>query len=112
MTKKNKPTSGQSGASLELELSDLNPKERRLLLVLNGEGSGKRVEIGIPELADACWKHKTKFQSNSWTRNSLRRLIRAKLIDKQKRGVFRISELARKMFAKADEEQKSSAVAA
>jgi hypothetical protein len=109
MAKKNKPTSGQSGAPLELELSDLNPKERRVLMVLNGEGTGKRIEMGIPELADTCWKHKSKFQANSWTRNSLRRLVRATLTDKLKRGMYRISDSARRMFVKADEEQKQAA---
>ena len=52
MTKKKKkgaqPTSGQSGPKVELEVSDLNPKERKLLLTLNGEGAGKRAGKVFP----------------------------------------------------------------
>ena len=99
--KKLTPTSGQSGPIMkDLKLSDLNPKERRVLVAMNGEGTGKRVEMGIPDLATSCWKNKSKFQSNSWVRNSLRRLVRAKMIDKLARGAYRISDGARKQLAK------------
>ncbi len=112
MVKKKKgiqPTSGQSGPKLELEISDLNPKERKLLLVLNGEGSGKRPDLSIVDLAEACWKHKSKAHANSWTRNSLRRLVRSGMIDKQERGLYRISEASRKAIAKSVSDQKAKA---
>ena len=106
-TKKRTPTSGQSGPVLELSLEDLNPKERRVLMAINGAGSGKRPEMGIVDLAEACWKSKSKFASNSWTRNSLRRLVRGGMIDKLARGSYRIAEGARKALAKSVEDQKS-----
>ena len=106
MAKKNKktaPSSGQSGPAMKKELADLNPKEVRVLNFANGEGSGKRAELSISDIAEGCWKSKSKAQSNSWVRNSLRRLVRSKLIEKLERGRYRISEAARKQIgAKLD----------
>lgn len=103
--KKTKATSGQSGPPMEKELSDLNQKEIRVLMFANGEGSGKRPEVTITEMAEGCWKSKSKAVSNSWTRNSLRRLVRTGMIEKLERGLYQISVSARKQINAKHAEQ-------
>lgn len=104
-SKKNAPTSGQSGPEIELSVSDLNPRELRVVMFLNqsgqfGAGTGKRQDFTIVEMAMGCWKSKSKAQANSWVRNSLRRLVTSGLIEKQERGLYRVAQKTRNALAK------------
>lgn len=113
-TKKAAPSSGQSGPELDLEISDLNPRELRVAMFLNqsgqfGDGSGKRQDFTIVEVAGGCWKNKPKAQANSWVRNCLRRLVRAGMVEKQDRGVYRIATKTRSALAKIAAEKSEKA---
>lgn len=113
-TKKAAPSSGQSGPELDLEVSDLNPRELRVVMFLNqsgqfGDGSGKRTDFTIAEIAAGCWKNKPKAQANSWARNCLRRLVRSSLIEKQDRGVYRVSQKTRNALAKVADKKAAKA---
>jgi hypothetical protein len=84
------PSTGQSGAPIkDLTAEDLNDKETVIMLALGTEGP--RVEKAIKDLANDCFPNKNKAQANSWARNGLRRLVRAKLLEKDERGVFKQS---------------------
>jgi hypothetical protein len=100
-TSKAKASSGQGGPSLDLPIEKVSAKERRVLESLDGSGTGTRVIWTIVELAADCWKSKSKKQANSWVRNSLRRLVRAGIVEKVERGQFRISDAGRKKLARA-----------
>jgi hypothetical protein len=95
------PTTGQSAAPIELSVAGLNAKESKVLGALNGSGAGLRAVLTITELATACFKSQSKKKSNSWTRNSLRRLVQAGLVEKVERGKYRVSAAGRKKLAKA-----------
>lgn len=108
--KKAAPSSGQSGPELELSVQDLNPRELRCVMFLDqsgpfGDASGKRQDFTIEEMAAGAFKSKSKAQGNSWVRNCLRRLVRAKLVDKQDRGVYRVATKTRNALAKLRNEQ-------
>ena len=101
-TKKQKdPVSGQSGPPIELSVEGLNAKEAKVFALLNGEGAGVRDILTITEIAVACFKSQGKKRSNSWTRNSLRRLVQSGLIEKVDRGQYRVSDAGRKKLARA-----------
>lgn len=92
------PTSGQSGPPIELSLDRLNSKERRVLDTLN---EPPVAPMTIEELAETCFKSQGKKRSNSWVRNSLRRLVQGGLVEKVSRGSYRISETGKKRLAVA-----------
>jgi hypothetical protein len=98
---KAEPTSGQSAPPKELSVEALNAKEAKIFAALNGEGSGVRSILTITELAETCFKSQGKKRSNSWARNSLRRLVQCGLIEKVERGKYRVSEAGRKKMARA-----------
>lgn len=100
--KATKASSGQSGPSLDLPVEKISAKEMRVVELLNGSGSGTRTIYTIEEMAGACWKSKSKKQSNSWVRNSLRRLIRSGVVEKVERGKYRISDAGRKKLARSE----------
>jgi len=84
------PSTGQSGSTIkDLTAEDLNDKETAIMLALGTEGH--RTEKAIKDLATECFPNKKKVQANSWTRNGLRRLVRAKFLEKDSRGVFKQS---------------------
>jgi len=100
---KKEPTTGQSGPALkDLTVEDLNEKERNILLNLGTEGH--RHEKSIAAMAAECYPNKAKAKGNSWIRNGLRRLMRAKLLEKDARGIFKQSlegrEVAKKLVEK------------
>ncbi len=99
--KATKASSGQSGPGLELALEKLNDREKRVVDALNGKGSGSREIFTIDDLAESCWKSKSRAQANSWVRNSLRRLIRGGVVEKVERGQYRIADSGRKKLARA-----------
>ena len=88
-----KPTSGQSGPALELEAADLNKNETKLLCSFGAYKGGE--EISIAELAKETFATKPKAQANSWTRNSLRRLVRGGLVEKTERGTYKLTKAGR-----------------
>ena len=98
---KRTPTSGQSGPPIELSVEGLNTKEAKIFSALNGSGSGVRTIMTITELATECFKSRGKKQANSWTRNSLRRLVQSGLVEKVERGKYRVSDAGRKKLARA-----------
>jgi len=100
-SEKTAPTSGQSGPPIELSVEGLNTKEAKIFSALNGSGSGVRTIMTITELAAECFKSRGKKQANSWTRNSLRRLVQSGLVEKVERGKYRVSDAGRKKLARA-----------
>ena len=102
-SRKDKPTTGQSGPEIEVKTEDLNAKESKVLDLLNGKGEGPRETISIPELTKVFKNTAdTKAQANSWVRNSLRRLVTSGLVEKLERGSYRIAERARKRLQRAE----------
>lgn len=97
-----KPTTGQSGPEVEVKFEKLNVKELKVLAALNGEGVGTREQLTIEQLAKECFPSKSKAQSNSWVRNSLRRLFCGGWLEKMTRGLYKISESGRKKMARAE----------
>jgi len=100
-SKRKAPESGQSGPPIELSVSGLNAKEMKVFDVLNGAGAGVRVILTITEIAETCFKSQGKKRSNSWTRNSLRRLVQGGLVEKVGRGTYRVADVGRKKLARA-----------
>lgn len=91
------PTSGQSGPPIDLKWEKMNDKEQALIKFLYGSGTGARPIATISTLASECFfgKADTVAQANSWTRNSLRRLVRGEWVEKFVRGSFRITTKGR-----------------
>lgn len=99
--KKGAPKSGQSATPIELSVEGLNSKEAKVVEALNGAGTGMRPVLTIVEIAEMCFKSQGKKKSNSWARNSLRRLVVSGIVEKVERGTYRISEAGRKKLARA-----------
>jgi hypothetical protein len=92
------PTTGQSGPRIELDPAvtrkevdkldmyqreTLSDKERRVFDALKG---GAKT---LTELAEVAFSSKSKKQGNSWVRNSLRRLVCARLVKRVDRGTYK-----------------------
>lgn len=92
-----KPTTGQSGPALDLRVSDLNEKEVMVLRFLDGKDSKFR-PYWLEEIAVGCWKKELLKTANSWTRNSLRRLVRADFVTRVERGAYQISPKGREQL--------------
>lgn len=99
--RKKEPTSGQSAPPIELSVDGLNSKEAKVFHLLNGEGAGVRTIMTIAEIAGTCFKSQSKKRSNSWARNSLRRLVQGGLVEKVERGKYRVTDAGRKKLARA-----------
>jgi len=70
---------------VDLSKRKLNAKELKLFTALNA-GSGPK---NLADLATAAFAGKPSIaKANSWTRNSLRRLVRAELVEQLARGVY------------------------
>ena len=93
--KKAEPTSGQSGPVIEnLTAEDLNPNEVKVMkLAMKGEGPKTIVELA------KAFTGKNKKTANSWTRNSLRRLVRGGFLAKVERGAYRATGKGRRRMA-------------
>lgn len=92
-------STGQNGTVIkDLTADDLNDNETALMLAFGVEGH--RTDKSIKDLAAECFPHKKKAQANSWARNGLRRLVRAKLVEKDARGVFKQSVEGRTLAKK------------
>lgn len=82
--KKDKPSSGQCGPALKLEAGELNSKEKRVLATLVAANKPMK----LAEIAEVSFKSQGPIKSNSWTRNSMRRLVRSGLIRKTGTGTY------------------------
>lgn len=89
--RRNEPKSGQSGPPLTLFKEKLNPKELQVATFLAADIN----PIPINALASAVFPTEKPGTSNSWVRNSLRRLVRGHWVDKVGKGTYRLSEAAR-----------------
>jgi hypothetical protein len=92
---KRKPVSGQSGPRIaELAWDDLNKKEKLLLGVFDLEG--EREVRTIEQIGSEAFKNQPLKKQNSWTRNSLRRVMRAGIwLEKTAPGKYRLTQAAR-----------------
>lgn len=68
----------------------LSPKERRILRAFKWARNGKRT---LTELAERCWSSLNPVKANSWTRNSIRRLVAGSYIEKVGKGTYRLTEI-------------------
>lgn len=87
---KNPPVSGQSGKPLDLEAQDLNSKEGCVVAALAGDVN----PAPINALAAICFPNEGA-KANSWVRNSLRRLVRARWVEKVGTGTYRLTDEGR-----------------
>jgi hypothetical protein len=87
------PKSGQSGPPLELSPAKINGKEKAVLAALSKLTESE--SMSLAELADKCFPGEDK-KSNSWVRNSMRRLVRAGYVAKVDRGTYQMSADGRK----------------
>lgn len=85
------PTSGQSGPPLDLSKDKLNDKETKVVAVLQDDAN----PVAINALATTCFSEKSAKVANSWVRNSLRRLVRGKWVEKIGKGTYRLTETGR-----------------
>ena len=96
---KHKPVSGQSGPAIkELTFEDLNKKEKLLLGCFAAKGD--REVRTIESLAAEAFKTVSAKKANSHARNSLRRPVRARLVEKPEPGSYRLTALGRKTVNK------------
>lgn len=92
---------GQRGAPIQLGFEDLNEKEQSLLTLLNGEGHGRREVYTLWEAVYGLGWEKVrggKTRGNSWVRNCLRRLVRARFVEHASEvgdGTYRITKSGR-----------------
>ena len=98
-TSAKEPKSGQSGPPLDLTFDALNTNERKVMACFSLKGS--RAPTTIVELAKEAFSPASKKKQNSWTRNSLRRLVRSALVEKLERGSYRITSKGRARMEKA-----------
>ncbi len=82
---------GQNGPSIKLAITDLNEKELQVLKAVTGLMEPIEPKP-ITEIAALAFPDVDSVKANSWTRNSLRRLARAKLLIKYKRGLYGASK--------------------
>jgi hypothetical protein len=97
--KKLDPFSGQSAEKRDISFDEFNRKELKVLDRLNGEGEGSCPIFTIKEIAKAAFGNKSKAQSNSWVRNSLRRLAVSGHVKRTERGSYKITAKGRKRIA-------------
>ena len=81
---KAKVSSGQGGPALKLEAGELNAKERKVM----GTMVSASKPLKLSEIAEATFKSLGPIKGNSWTRNSMRRLVRSGLVRKSATGTY------------------------
>jgi predicted nucleotide-binding protein len=81
-TKRAAPQKSTSeAASEEIELND---KQHAVLMLLRK----RRVGMHLEEIGAACFRNQSSEKANSWTRNSLRKLVEHSLVRKTGRGIY------------------------
>lgn len=88
------PTTGQSGSPIDLVKAKLNDKETKVVSILDGDAN----PVALNVLAAAAFAGQATAQANSWTRNSLRRLVRGKWVQKVGKGTYRMTDLGHSRF--------------
>jgi hypothetical protein len=73
---------GQCGPALDLTVDELTDKEKAVMAVLGEEA------VSIASLASAAFPQLSPVQANSWVRNSLRRLVRARFVRRVSEGQY------------------------
>ena len=96
-----KPTSGQSGDPIDLPYDELNKREAKVVDYLNGDGKGTREAKTVEEIAKALWSREGQARSKLFVRNSMRRLFCGGWVEKPDKGIYKITEKARKRLASA-----------
>jgi len=91
---KKAPSSGQSGPALKLQPDALNTKERKVLAAFMAK-KGRPTPLTIAEMAKGAFTTLKASMANSWTRNSLRRLVRGGMLSKEERGKYLITPTGR-----------------
>jgi hypothetical protein len=95
-----KPVSGQSAPPIEsLSFDALNKKEKKVVGCFVARTA--REVLTIEDLADVAFPSQPAKRANSWVRNSLRRLIRARWLEKVTPGEYRLSK-GRRRQVRAD----------
>ena len=82
---------GQKGPPMELPHDKLNANERALITALHGKGHGRPAVFGLKELASTAFPSLDAKKANSWTRNSLRRLVRGGWVSQASGGHYAIT---------------------
>ena len=106
---------GQTGPTIEVAYEDLNRKEQKVLAAIDPEKKGTRPLKKIQEIGDEAFtgmKHANQEKRNSWTRNSLRRLVRSEFVEHGEEkgdGTYRITEKGRKRVARALSQEAATA---
>lgn len=77
---------GQDGPPPDLESRPLNAKEKSLLFAL--DLMPDHLPMTLHELADVFSRSNPKKRRYSWARNSVRRLVRAKLVRRVDDGTY------------------------
>lgn len=90
-----KPTSGQSGPSVVLKKEKLNEKEIKIVEVLASDIN----PMPINGIAAVAFPLRDPKQSNSWVRNSLRRLVRGQWVNKAAKGTYLLSETGTALYS-------------
>lgn len=89
-------TSGQSGPPIEhLAIDELNKKERKVLVYLFVAPKAKILEIAL-----GCFSTQPQVRRSSWVRNSLRRLVRASLVERVDAGTYKLTLRGRRQITK------------
>lgn len=97
---RHKPVSGQSAPPIEsLPFDALNKKEKKVVGCFVARTA--REVLTIEDLADVAFPSQPAKRANSWVRNSLRRLIRARWLEKVTPGEYRLSK-GRRRQVRAD----------
>ena len=89
-------TKKKRGRKKNWELGDisvdvLNDKEKLVLIIL----SGNDAMLDLKTLSAKCFPDIPRTKSNSWVRNSLRRLVLGGLVERINRGAFKLTENGR-----------------
>jgi hypothetical protein len=84
---------GQNGTELTLKADDLNPNEKKVIGAFNKDGV--RESKTLAAIAASAYPTRKRAQANSWVRNSLRRLVRAKLVERTARGTYCLTKKGR-----------------
>ena len=102
---KDKASSGQCGPTLKLEAGELNGKERKVLGTLVSASKPMK----LSEIAEATFKSLGPIKGNSWTRNSMRRLVRSGLVRKSATGTYSVTAKGKGEKAEIKAEVKAAA---
>jgi len=71
----------------------LNSKESKVLAAFCSQG--RPAPKTISDLAATCFPKQSDARANSWTRNSLRRLVKCAMLEGVDRGTYEVTDLGR-----------------